>query len=329
MNTDQAINRMREVARLRHLSYSTEKSYCTWLTRYCSWLAAHPTVGESRTKVEAFLTSLAQDELSASSQNQAFCALLFFYRDCMSVDLGRVDALRAKKSVRERYSPTFDEVKALLGGITDSGGYPTRLVVHLIYGCGLRVNEPISLRVKDVDLRESRLIIRQAKGDKDRVVPLPCSLIKPLATQLEYAKSVSSKDIEDGIPVQLPNHLDKKYPRLSFSTQWAFVFPGRAPCRHPRTGLIVRWHMLDQTVQRAVRACVRRLDLPPMITPHCLRHAYATHTMRAGSSVRDIQVVMGHKSLETTMGYLHHEAARVVSPIDSMSLIPDEVSAGK
>lgn len=320
MNTDQAINRMREVARLRHLSYSTEKSYCTWLTRYCSWLAAHPAVGESRTKVEAFLTSLAKDDLSASSQNQAFCALLFFYRDCLDTELGRVDALRAKRAIRERYSPSIEEVNALLSNIRDSGGYPTRLVAYLLYGCGLRVTEPVSLRIKDVDLKESRLVIRQAKGNKDRVVPLPCSLVKLISSQIAYAKSVAAKDCEAGIPVQLPNHLDKKYPRLSFSHQWAFVFPGLSPCRHPRTGRIVRWHMLEQTVQRAFRECVRRMDLNPMITPHSLRHAWASHSMRAGASVRDIQVVMGHKSLETTMVYLHDEAGRVKSPLDRMNL---------
>lgn len=319
MNQEQAVHRLRDVSRLKHLAWSTEQSYVTWLKRYCLFLRnAHQ---DSPTKrVEAFLTGLAHEDLSASSQNQAFSALLFFYRDCCGIELQNVNALRAKRPVRERYAPSFDEVKTLLSAVRDSAGYPTALVAHLIYGCGLRVSEPLDLRIKDVCLKDSRLIIRQAKGAKDRVVPIPCSLITRLSAQVEIAKAFSAQDIATGLPVALPGRLDKKYPRLPFTKEWAYVFPARSPCNHPRTGQLVRYRMLDTNVQRCVRAAVLRADLNPMITPHCLRHAFATHLMQSGVSVRDIQVLMGHKSLETTMGYLHDEAARVVSPIERMNL---------
>ncbi len=312
--------RMKDVARLRHLSISTEKSYVGWFRRYACWLARVRPSGEPREKVERFLTELARGEISASSQNQAFNALLFFYRDCRGTDLGKVDALRARRTQRERYAPSYDETRRLLEGIRDAGCYPVRLVVHLIYGCGLRVNEPLSLRLKDVDLKNSRLTIRQAKGDKDRVVSLPCSLSAAVERQMAVAAAVAAQDRAAGLPVQLPGRLEKKYPRLEFAKEWAFLFPEKASCRHPRTGRLVRWHMLDQTVQRAMREAVARLGLPPMITPHSLRHAFATHSMAGGANVRDIQEVMGHNSLETTMGYLHPEAERVRSPIDAMAL---------
>lgn len=320
MSAKQAENRVREVAKLRHMALSTEDSYISWLRRYCHFL---PTLSEDlppAKKVESFLTWMAQQSFSASSQNQAFAALIFFYRNCLEVDLGKVDALRARRPDRLRYCPTREEVETLLRNVTDTGSYPTRLVVHLLYGCGLRVSEPIALRLKDIDLTNSRLTIRCSKGQKDRVVPLPCSLVDPIRKQMAVAAAVSQVDVSAGLPVQIPDRLDIKYPRLSFSPHWAFLFPLKASCKHPRTGATVRFHMLDTTVQRAVRAVVSKFGLNPMITPHCLRHAFATHTMERGGNVRDVQVVMGHSSLETTMGYLHPEVGRIVSPIESMKL---------
>jgi site-specific recombinase XerD len=318
MKWNEVEKRMQDVARLRHLAYSTERSYITWAKQYAKWLAKQPAAGEAREKVERFLTGMARSNYSAISQNQAFSALLFLYRDCLGQKLENVDALRAKTPQRERYAPTFDEMKAMLAEVKDSGGYPVRLAVQLIYGCGMRVSEPLNLRLKDVCLVDSRI----TKGAKDRVVPLPCSLAKAMEIQMARAAAVAERDVLDGIPVQLPDRLDVKYPRLAFCKEWAFVFPGHNPCIHPRTGKRVRYRMLEENVQRAVRAAGRRLGLNPMITPHCFRHAYATHLMKAGTSVRDVQVLMGHRSLETTMGYLHVEADRTVSPIESMGLCP-------
>lgn len=320
MNAKEAEKRVREVARLRHMALSTEDSYVSWLRRYCGYLPK--VAGELRPekKVEAFLTWMAHEEFSASSQNQAFSALLFFYRDCMNVDLGKVDALRARRPDHLRYCPTIEEVETLLRNVRDLGAYPTRLVIHMLYGCGLRVSEPIALRIKDIDLQNSRLTIRCAKGQKDRVVPIPCSLIEPIRRQIAVARAVSEQDIAAGLPVQLPDRLGIKYPRLASSPHWAFLFPLKASCKHPRTGVIVRFHMLDTTVQRSCRDAVRRTELNPMITPHCLRHAFATHTMERGGNVRDVQMVMGHSSLETTMGYLHPEIGRVKSPLEAMKV---------
>ncbi|MDD2637255.1 MAG: tyrosine-type recombinase/integrase [Bacteroidales bacterium] len=314
------VKRMQDVARLRHLSLSTEKSYIGWVKRYAAWLVDARPEGEPRKKVERFLTKLAHGDISASSQNQAFNALLFFYRDCERKELGEVNALRAKRTERKRYSPNLDETKTLLAGIRDQGSYPVRLVVRLIYGCGLRLNESLAIRLKDIDHLNSIITIRNGKGGKDRVVNLPCSLSNSVKAQMEVAAAVAERDRLASLPIQLPNRLEKKYPRLEFSKEWAFLFPLNSPCRHPRTGRLVRWHMLDQTVQRALRETTRRLNLNPMITAHSLRHAFATHSMASGVNVRDIQAVMGHNSLETTMGYLHPEADRVPSPIDSMVL---------
>jgi integrase len=227
-----------------------------------------------------------------------------------------VDSLRAKKPVHLRYAPDMAEVRALLKATPDVGDYPTRLIVHLIYGCGLRVSEPLNLRVKDVLLSESKLVIRSAKGGKDRFVSIPCALVAELRAQLAYARSVGEKDRLNRLPVALPGLLATKYPHWQFSPKWAWLFPAHGPCEHPRTGMTVRWRCHEANVQRAVRAAARPLGLD--ITPHHLRHAYATHCLNGWQNPRAIQQAMGHQSLETTMGYLHAEALGVVSPLEAL-----------
>jgi len=228
--------------------------------------------------------------------------------------LGPIHALRSKPSVTLRECPNPAEVSRLLAAVTDVHGYPTRLLAHLLYACGLRVTEPLNLRIKDVDLANSVLNIRQAKGKKDRVVSVPGCLRHPLTRQLEVAKTLAAGDRIRGIRVPLPGLLDRKYPKAGLSERWAWLFPSRSLCRHPRTGQVVRWRCHEANLQRAVRLASHQCALDG-VTPHSLRHAYATHALQNGSFVHDLQVVLGHKSLETTMRYLHAEASRVVSPL--------------
>lgn len=323
MNIKQAEEKVRNACRLRHMAWSTEKTYVGWLRRFAAWVAKMKPAGEARDKVEAFLTYMAKENYSASAQNQAFNALLFFY-NCIGIKLENVDALRARRPKRQPYCPRFEDVRRLLSDVQDSGGYPLRLMVHLIYGCGLRLNDACQLRVKDVcieDGKRPRITLREGKGAKDRVVPIPDSLVVALRTQISAAEAVSDKDRAENRPTQLPGRLGIKYPRLEFSKDWAFVFPGKNPCADPRTKRIVRWHCLGENVQRAVRSSVRRLGLNDMLTPHALRHAYATHALDRGANIRDIQEILGHNSLETTQVYVHAEVDRVRSPIDSMELV--------
>ena len=314
MKLEIAIEKMRDALRVKHLALATEQSYVGWLVRFSRFVSDRCPTGSPEQKMEAFLTQLAKQDVSASTQNGAFCALLFFYREVLKHELGRVDALRAKKPVHLRFAPEIGEVRQLLAGLQDVGGYPTRLIVKLIYGCGLRVSEPLNLRVKDVLLSESKLVIRGAKGGKDRFVSLPCSLVPELSAQLAFAKSVGEQDRINRVPVALPGLLATKYPHWQFSPKWAFLFPSRTTCAHPRSGVIVRYRCHEANVQRCVRAAARPLGLD--ITPHHLRHAYATHCLNAGQDPRAVQQAMGHSQLETTMGYLHAEAMSVKSPLE-------------
>jgi integron integrase len=313
---------LQEVCALRHLAISTEKTYVHWLGRYAAFLK-DPKFKTMPTedKLEAFLTSLALTGVSASTQNQAFNALLFFYRDVLKQELGPVDSLRAKRPAALRHCPTQDDVLKLLASVSDIYGYPTRLIVHLLYACGLRVCEPLNLRIKDLDLKQHRLYIHQSKGNKGRVVLFPDCLMQPLARQLVLAKALAARDQDAHVPVALPGLLAKKYPYAARSERWAWLFPSRTICRDTRTGTEVRWRCHESNVQRAVKEATRRCHLEGL-TPHYLRHAFASHALQGGAFVRDLQVVLGHSHLETTMLYLHTEAGRVASPLNQYIAIP-------
>jgi integrase len=230
--------------------------------------------------------------------------------------LGNINALRAQRVGHERHAPTIADTKLLLQTVRNEGGYPTNLITRMLYGCGLRVSEPLNLRIKDINLERYRLCIRGAKGGNDRVVSLPLSLVPELKQEMEFAREVWQRDKQNGMPLMLPHLLAKKYPEYQFSWSWAWLFPARYPCRDPRTDRIVRYRMHEANVQRAVRRARRKLGIS--VLPHELRHGYATHCLERGTNPRAIQEAMGHKSLETTMGYLHAEALSVCSPLDAV-----------
>jgi len=314
MSTEEAVDRMSSVLRRKHLALATEQSYCGWLRRYCRFLHDVKPEGTTEQKMAAFLTQLAKQQVSASTQNQAFNAILFFYREVMEVEVGRVDSLRAKQPVHLRTAPTVAEVRALLDQVQDVAGYPTRLILRMIYGMGLRVSEPLNVRLKDLDLKQSRLILRGAKGGKDRALAIPCALSQELAGQVEFARAVHARDRAAGVPVPLPGLLGTKYPAWKLSPNWAWLFPAHGLCRAPRTGEVVRYRCLEVNVQRCCKAAAAKLHLE--VTPHHLRHAYATHLLDRGVNMRALQLSMGHANVETTMGYCHADALAVPSPLE-------------
>jgi integron integrase len=317
MNLIFAIEQLRCVLRRQHKALSTESNYLFWLRRYVKALGGMPDSLSSELKVERFLTGLARhQDVSASTQNQALNAILLFYKEVLGKPLQGIDALRAKRPPHLRHAPTVTETQALLQTVPDIAGYPTNLVARLLYGCGLRVAEPLNLRIKDVNLERLALFIVGAKGGKDRVVPLPPSLASELAHQIEFARAVWLRDQQNHIPLMLPHQLARKYPDYQFAWPWAWLFPAHHPCIHPRTGIRVRYRMHEANVQRAVKLARRKLGFS--VLPHELRHGYATHCLERGVNPRAIQQVMGHASLETTMGYLDAENLSVPSPLETI-----------
>jgi len=190
------------------------------------------------------------------------------------------------------------------------------LIARLLYGCGLRVSEPLNLRIKDLNFEKLTFFIVGAKAGKDRVVAIPPSLVPELVQQMKFAQAVWLRDKQNQIPVTLPHQLARKYPEYQYSWPWAWLFPSHNTCFHPRTHLENRYRMHEANVQRAIKEARRRLGIS--VLPHELRHGYATHSMNNGISPRAIQLAMGHNSLETTMGYLHAESLSVQSPLESL-----------
>jgi site-specific recombinase XerD len=317
MNAKQTLEKFDRVA-VRKLAISTQRSYRTWVLQFMRFLLTpkarqQPT---SEARVELFLSDMARDDYSSVSQNQAFNAILFLYRHVIGAELKDVDALRAARKPRDRYTPTEAEILAILHHLKNTPQYHLRLAGALAYSCGLRVSECCQLRVKDFDLDRMVLTVREGKGDKDRRVRIPEILVPAIRKHLARARALGEIDAAHGQPVQLPGRLDRKYPRLQFDPEWAFIFPSAAPCRHPRTGVMVRWCMSSDVMQRAVAAARHSAGIRQRITPHCFRHAYCSHLLDRGENIRRVAEAMGHSDIRTTAGYGRRECEQMPSPID-------------
>lgn len=323
---EEVISLVRQKIRLKHLSYGTEDIYCGWIARYydyCRNIAKELTPEE---KAEAFLTDLAvRKKLSARTQDQAFSAVLFLYQKVLGVPLGEVKALRAKRPYHEKTSPSREQIRLFRGAVEDTATTPSRLIVDLLYGCGLRVSEPLELRVKDVlwDAGpHGQLLLRGAKGGKDRRVPIPNCCVEALRKQMERARALWDDDRAHApaVGVPLPHALDRKYPQAPFQWQWFWVFPAQNHCTDPRSAKRVRFHILVDCIQRSVQRAARKVGFDGFLTPHVLRHAYATHSKESMDSLR---ILLGHSSLETTATYLHPTVNRASNPLDDLLDRPD------
>jgi len=304
--------------RLKHFSLNTEDVYCGWVGPYYDFCIQLADELSHERKAEAYLTCLAVSrQVAAKTQNQALSALLFLYKEVLGQPLGEIDALRAKPSVHERTAPSREQIRLFRGAVVDRPKTPTRLLVDLLYGCGLRVSEPLELRIKDVLWSERQLVVREAKGGKDRRVPIPAACAGPLKTQMEEARRAWERDRANApdVGVTLPFQLGRKYPGAATSWQWLWVFPAPGHCNDPRSGERVHYHLLHDSLQRAVHEAAVKAALDGLITPHVLRHAYATHSREAIDSLR---LLMGHASIETTAGYRHPVVESATNPLDDL-----------
>lgn len=271
-------------------------------------------------EVESFLSSLAtRNGVSASTQNQAKAALLFLYRHVLGIELPWLqEIVQAKVSRRLPVVLTQGEVLALLEQMDGVPG----LVARLLYGTGMRLLEGLRLRVKDLDFERGEVLVREGKGAKDRVTMLPISLEAPLRAHLAKVQRSHERDRAAGVPgVWLPDALAAKYPSASEAWGWQWVFPSIHLSRDPRTGIARRHHFHPESVQKAVRGAAARAGLAKPVSPHVLRHSFATHLLEAGQDIRTIQELLGHKDVETTMIYTHvlNRGGRgVTSPLDRM-----------
>lgn len=317
---EELLSRLDDFMRMKNMALATRRQYGQWARRYAGWLR-EPWQADLRTapaeqKMEAFLTWLVVErDVSASTQNVAFSALLFLYRDFQKQTLSDVDALRSKRPVFIKTSLPAEQVVPVLNDVQDVNGQPLALILWTLYGCGLRLNEALNLRIKDVQLARGHLIIQEAKHNHGRVVPMPCRIMPAIEWQLEAAKLLADKDRQRGQPIALPRAISRKDPRAPFREPWAFVFPSPRPLRHPDTHELLRWHVPDYAVQRALKAAASKHGLDGLLTPHVLRHCYATDFPH---DVKLLAEILGHKDVRTTMGYRHPQLGTARLPMDML-----------
>jgi len=320
---EKLLDRMRRVLRVGHYSYRTEQVYLEWVRRFIRFhRLRHPETMGKR-EVEAFLTHLAVDRrVSPSTQNQALNAVLFLFRRVLEVELPWLDdVVRAKERRRLPVVLSQSEVRHLLGNLPP----PHDLIGGLLYGSGLRISEALRLRVKDADIARRELIVRDGKGGKDRATVLADASCRGLELQIERALAIGETDRrQQRGGVLLPNALAKKYPNARFEPAWQWVFPAARLSRDPRTGLIRRHHILDQSVQRAVREAARRVGIRKPVSCHALRHSFATHLLESGADIRTIQKLLGHADVRTTMIYTKTNGLTADQPLSlRLSLFSD------
>lgn len=309
---------MREKLRVRHMAYRTEQAYLQWVKRYVAFHKRRHPRELGPQDLERFLTHLAVDrKVSAGTQNQALQALLFLYRQVLGVDLPWLEGVtRAARSQRLPVVLGRDEVRSVLGHLD---GTPW-LIACLLYGGGLRLMEALRLRVKDLALNRGEVIVRESKGRKDRVTVLPSSLEVPLRAHLARLHGWFEEERRLRRPgVSLPMALARKYPNASTQWGWQYIFPASGLCRDPYSGRLIRHHLHEKSMQRAIQLAVRSAGLSQPASCHTLRHCFATHLLEDGYDIRTVQELMGHSDVKTTMIYTHvmNKGARgVKSPLD-------------
>ncbi len=319
-NAPKLLDQLRDRIRVKHYSIRTEQAYLQWVKRYILFHGKRHPSEMGKTEIEAFLTSLAVERnVSASTQNQALSAILFLYSEVLALELPWLsDLTRAKKPARLPVVLARTELVALLQVIDDP---LMDLIIRLLYGTGMRLLEALRLRVKDVDFARNEIIVREGKGNKDRVTMLPASLSSSLQAHLRAVKAQHDIDLAGGFgEVWLPDALAVKYPNAGKSWGWQYVFPASGFSVDPRSGVTRRHHVDDKRVQRAVRKAAIKAGIAKPVTPHTLRHSFATHLLESGYDIRTVQELLGHSDVSTTMIYTHvlNKGGRgVTSPLDS------------
>jgi len=303
---------------LKHYSKKTGESYIHWIKKYLRFFQMkHPRDLGSK-DAESFLVHLAtQQNVSASTQNQALSALLFLYREVLQLGISiRFEIHGAKQSKTVPTVLTKDEVNHIISHMAGMCG----LMAKLLYGSGMRLNECVQLRVKDIDFGQHQIIVHDGKGEQDRVTMLPESLVQPLQEHLQWRKKIHDEDLVRGFgSVYLPYALNRKYPNAHKEWLWQFVFSSAQVAKDAKSGRTLRWYMSDSTLQKAVREAALAAKINKRVGCHTFRHSFATHLLQNGYDIRTVQELLGHKDVKTTLIYTHvlnRGGLAVRSPLD-------------
>ncbi len=312
------LKKLRSEIRLRHYSIRTEQAYESWICRFLIYHTPRPASKLGAAAVKDYLTYLAEKrEVAASTQRQALNALVFMFEQVMGRELGEIgNFIRPKKRQKLPVVLSSDEVFAVLAEMNGI----TKVMASLLYGCGLRLMECIRLRVKDLDFAQQQIVVRFGKGQRDRVTVFPNAYQKVLREHLKSIKKTHQEDLAKGHgSVYIPQALARKYSNAAQEWGWQYVFPSRHLSVDPRSSVVRRHHFNETTLQKAVKAAVRKSGTAKQATCHALRHSFATHLLEAGYDIRTVQELLGHADVSTTMIYTHvlnKPGVAVISPLD-------------
>jgi integron integrase len=320
VNKPKLLDQVRNVIRVKHYSIRTEEVYVQWVRRFVLFHNKRHPQDMGEREISEFLTHLATvGKVAASTQNQALNAIVFLYKEVLKQDVGILEGVEwAKKAQHLPVVLTKEEVKKVLCQLKGTKW----LMAGLLYGAGLRLMECLRLRVKDVDLAYNQLVVRDGKGNKDRVTMLPEALKEPLQKHLERVKVLHEQDLANGFGrVYLPDALERKYPNANREWGWQYVFPAARVSADPRSGSVRRHHVFETLLQRAVKEAVRKAGIAKPAGCHTFRHSFATHLLEDGYDIRTVQELLGHKDVSTTMIYTHvlnKGGKGVRSPLDGI-----------
>ena len=347
------LDQLSDTLRAKHYSYRTEEAYLDWVRRFILYHDKKHPAKMGADEIRAFLVHLAVERsVAASTQNQALSAILFLYREVLHQEIEPILLTSAKRPERLPTVLTHAETVSVLNQLNGTH----KLMAQLLYGSGLRLMECVRLRLKDLDFQYKTITVRDGKGEKDRITPMPDSLIPHLQRQVERVRLLHDEDLSAGFgQVYLPNALEKKYPNASTELIWQYLFPApkrsldprslpagereasrRAAEARPglrsnsplpvgegpgvRSGLMRRHHLEPSGLQRAVKEAARKAGIQKRVTCHTFRHSFATHLLQNGYDIRTVQELLGHKDVRTTMIYTHvlqRGGLAVKSPLDT------------
>lgn len=317
--------------RLPDYAANTEKSYLGWINRFLRFHHDRLPSDCAEPEVASFLEHLTlQRKVSGATQAQALNALVFFYARVLERPLGEIGPF--KRPTKPKRLPTVlspQEIDSLMKQVTGLNW----LIIHLMYGTGMRVIECVRLRILDIDFDYRRIIVHASKGMKDRSVPMPELLVEALKAQINTVKRIHNQDLAAGLgSVYMPHALSRKYPQADKELRWQYLFPASRVAQDPRSGAIHRHHLHQSTIQKVVKRSAQAAGIQKRVTSHTLRHSFATHLLETGSDIRTVQELLGHADVSTTMIYTHvvgRGGQGAQSPLDNLAWRTDRVSERK
>jgi len=314
------LDQYREILRNRHYSHRTEKTYISWVRQFILYHNKRHPREMGVPEINAFITHLVNEKnVAASTQNQAISSILFLYRHVLNIELDETALLPIRPTRPNRVPTVLSKGEAIRVIAKMDGIY--KLMAQIMYGSGLRLMEVMRLRVKDLDFANHQIIVRDGKGENDRVTMFPDVLLEPLRLQIKQVEIQHDRDLLEGYgTVYLPYALERKYPNANREFAWQYIFPAPELSLDPVSGIKQRHHLSEANLQRAVKRAAKLAKINKPVTPHTFRHSFATHLLQNGYDIRTVQELLGHKDVKTTMIYTHvlNKGPKAVrSPLDS------------